>query len=172
MGWIETPLAGFRMRFATPEDVPLILQFIGDLATYEKLSHEVTATVDLLTEALFGERPAAEVLLGYRYDHPVSFALFFHNFSTFVGRPGLYLEDLYVTPEHRGLGIGRVMFGYLAGLACERGCGRMEWWVLDWNRPAIDFYASLGARPMDDWTVFRLQGAALEQLAGSCASDR
>lgn len=171
MDWIETPLPALRLRAAAADDVPLILRFIRELAAYEQLADQVTADVELLTETLFGQRRVAEVVLGYLGGEPVGFALYFHNFSTFVGRPGLYLEDLYVVREHRGGGVGRVMLGYLAHLARERGCGRLEWWVLDWNQSAIDFYASLGAVPMDDWTVFRLQGEPLVTLADTFSED-
>lgn len=155
-----------EIRPATEADVPLILHFIKELAEYERLSHEVSATEETLKESLFGERRTAEVVLGYVGDDPASFALFFHNFSTFLGKPGIYLEDLYVRPEFRRAGIGRAMLVYLANLAKERGCGRLEWWVLDWNEPAIRFYKTLGAAPMDDWTVYRVTGKALEELAG------
>ena len=142
------------------------MSFIKELAEYEKLSSEVIATEEILTESLFGERSSsAEVVIGYYKKKPVAFALFFHNFSTFLGKPGLYLEDLFVNPEMRGKGIGKVLISYLACLAKERGCGRFEWWVLDWNKPAIQFYQSIGARPMDEWTVQRVDGEALDQLA-------
>ena len=154
-----------EIRFATAEDTPLVLSFIRELAEYEKLSHEVVATVEDLRESLFGERPFAEVLLAFVEDEPVGFALFFHNFSTFLGKPGVYLEDLYVRPEHRGSGAGRTLLSRLARLAVERGCGRLEWWVLDWNEPSIGFYKRLGAEAMDDWTVYRLTGVALADLA-------
>ncbi|MBA3423074.1 MAG: GNAT family N-acetyltransferase [Rubrobacteraceae bacterium] len=154
-----------EVRGATPDDMPLILALIRELAEYEKLSHEVSATEELLRDSLFGERPAAEVLIGESDGRPAAFALFFHNFSTFLGRPGIYLEDLYVRPEFRGLGLGKAMLARLARLAKERGCGRLEWWVLDWNEPAIKFYESLGAVAMNDWTVYRVTGEALEELA-------
>jgi GNAT superfamily N-acetyltransferase len=153
------------IRDATVEDVPLILAFIRDLAEYEKLLHEVVATEEMLRETLFGNRPVAEVVIGYLDNQPVSFALFFHNFSTFLGRPGLYLEDLFVKPEARGKGIGKMMLAFLAKLAKDRGCGRLEWWVLNWNEPAIKFYRSIGAIPMDEWTVNRVTGDALDKLA-------
>jgi GNAT superfamily N-acetyltransferase len=156
----------FRIESATESDVALILSFIKELAEYERLPHMVEATEKLLREALSGERPSAEVRIGYYADAPVGYALFFHNFSTFKGRRGLYLEDLYVKPEMRGKGFGRLLLAHLARVARERECARMEWSVLDWNEPAIRFYKSLGAAAMDDWTVFRLTGDALERLAG------
>jgi GNAT superfamily N-acetyltransferase len=155
----------FNIKFATIDDISLILHFIKELAAYEKLAHEVVATEEILRENLFGKKSHAEVLLGYLDNVPVSFALFFHNFSTFLGKPGIYLEDLYVKPEARGHGIGQVMLQYLAQLAEERQCGRLEWWVLDWNEAAIKFYKRLGAKPMDEWTVFRLTGETLSNLA-------
>ncbi len=159
-------MADIAIRPATVEDTPLILSFIRELAEYEKLSHEVVATEEALRESLFGERAFAEVLLAFVGGEPLGFALFFHNFSTFLGKPGIYLEDLYVRPEHRGTGAGRALLARLARLAVERGCGRLEWWVLDWNEPAVGFYKRIGARAMDDWTVYRLTGDALERLAG------
>ncbi|ABQ56097.1 TPA: GNAT family N-acetyltransferase [Legionella pneumophila subsp. pneumophila] len=155
----------FKIRFAILSDVPLILQFIKELAEYEQLLHEVVATEDILQETLFGPKSHAEVVIGYLEEKPVSFALFFHNFSTFLGRPGIYLEDLYVRPEARGQGIGKMMLSYLAALAKNRKCGRLEWWVLDWNETAINFYKSIGAKPMDEWTVYRVTGQALDNLA-------
>ena len=159
-------MAELEIRPATERDVPLILALIRELAEYERLSHAVVATEGSLANSLFGERPAAEVLLGYVGDDPAGFALFFHSFSTFLGRPGIYLEDLYVRSEFRGAGVGRVFLRYLARLAKDRGCGRLEWWVLDWNEPAIRFYEALGAVPMGDWTVYRIAGEALDELAG------
>jgi GNAT superfamily N-acetyltransferase len=150
---------------ATERDVPLILTFIRKLADYEKLSTEMMATEEVLHQGLFGPRPAAEVVLAYLANQPVGFALYFHNFSTFVGRPGMYLEDLFVEPAHRGKGVGKALLIYVAKLAVERGCGRFEWAVLDWNTPAIDFYRSLGAVPLSDWTLYRLTGDALDRLA-------
>ncbi len=144
----------------------VILSFIRQLAEYERLSHEAVMTEDVLRESLFGSRPAAEVLLGYSGDRPVAFAVFFHNFSTFLGRSGLYLEDLFVIPEMRGKGFGRALLVELAKIARERKCGRFEWAVLDWNEPAIEFYKAIGAVPMDDWTIFRVTGEALKRLAG------
>ncbi len=154
---------------AKESDCSQILSFIRELAEYERLSHLLTVTVDDLRRALFGERPYAEAILAYDQEIPVGFALFFHNFSTFLGKPGLYLEDLYVKPESRGRGIGRAMLVYLARLALERSCGRLEWAVLDWNEPAINFYHRIGAVPLDEWTTFRLSGSALAQLAGFVA---
>ncbi len=154
------------IRAAMEDDVPLILLFIRRLAKYERLAHEVVATTDGLRHWLFGPRPAAEVVIAEWEGSPAGFALFFHNFSTFLGRPGVYLEDLYVEPAHRGRGIGRALLAHLARLAVERGCGRLEWWVLDWNEDAIRFYRSLGAVAMDDWTVFRVSGDELAALAG------
>jgi GNAT superfamily N-acetyltransferase len=157
--------SGIRIRPAAEPDVPLILRFIRELAEYERLLHEVVATEERLRETLFGARPAAEVVIAEEAGAPVGFALFFHNYSTFLAQPGLYLEDLYVRPEARGRGAGRALLAHLARLARARGCGRLEWWVLDWNESAIRFYRSLGAQAMDDWTVFRLTGPALDRLA-------
>jgi GNAT superfamily N-acetyltransferase len=162
---IATKDPNFIIRFATKDDVSLILSFIKQLADYEKLAHEAVATEAVLEQSLFGERKVAEVILGDYKGEVVAFALFFHNFSTFLGKPGLYLEDLFVKPEMRGKGLGKIMLSYLAKLAKERSCGRLEWWVLDWNQPSIDFYKSLGADPMDEWTVFRITGNTLEDLA-------
>jgi GNAT superfamily N-acetyltransferase len=162
---IDTKLPGFQIKMAEPEDTPLLLSFIKELAEYEKLSHEVVADEATLRQSLFGERRVAEVIIGLFEEKPVGFALYFHNFSTFLGRPGVYIEDIYVKPEMRGRGIGSIMFSYLAKLARERNYGRLEWWVLDWNQPAIDFYKKLGAVPMVEWTVNRLTGEALGRLA-------
>jgi GNAT superfamily N-acetyltransferase len=166
--------SALRIGPATEPDVPLILSFICKLAEYEKLSHEVVATEDRLRDGLFGARPVAEVLLAYWADEPAGFALYFPNFSTFLGQPGIYLEDLFVEPEFRGRGIGKALLGRLAKIAQERNCGRLEWAVLDWNRPAIDFYRSLGAVAKDEWTVFQLAGDSLNRLAeaGSAANSR
>jgi GNAT superfamily N-acetyltransferase len=159
--------ADFEIRAARVEDLPIILQLIRDLATYERAPDEVTATEEELLDVLFGERPAAEVLLAFEGKSPVGFAVFFQNFSTWLGRPGLYLEDLFVKPEKRGKGYGRALLVELAKIARDRGCGRMEWAVLDWNEPAIKFYRTLGAKPMDEWTVFRLTRDGIAQLAQS-----
>jgi GNAT superfamily N-acetyltransferase len=158
-------LPDFAIRVATAEDVPTILALIRDLAEYERAPNEVVATKANLEEALFGARPAAEVLLGEEAGEPVAFALFFHNFSTWMGRRGLYLEDLFVRPDVRGRGYGRALLVRLAQIAAERGCGRMEWAVLDWNEPAIEFYRKLGARPNEEWTIFRLTGEGIANLA-------
>src|SRR5207302_7736771 len=160
-------ITDFQIRPACLEDVPIILQLIRDLATYERAPEEVIATEEQLVDVLFGKRPAAEVLLAFEGNSPVGFALFFHNFSTWLGRPGLYLEDLFVKPEKRGKGYGRALLVELAKIAMERGCGRMEWAVLDWNEPAIKFYRTLGAKPMDEWTVFRLTRDGIAKLANA-----
>ena len=153
------------IRRATPLDVPIILTFIRELATYEKLAHEVVATDDDMYIALFGEHPVIEALIAINDDEPVGYALFFPTFSTFLGKPGLYLEDLYVRPAARGLGIGRKMLEHLARITVQRGWGRLEWSVLDWNEPSIAFYKKMGATPMDEWTIFRLVGEPLRKLA-------
>lgn len=158
-------MARRHIRAAHPDDIPLILALIHELADYEKLSDQVVADPAQLHEHLFGPRPFAEVLIGEVDGQAAGFALFFHNYSTFLGKPGIYLEDLYVRPSARGAGLGKALLGSLANLAVERGCGRLEWSVLDWNEPAIGFYQSLGARALDDWTQFRLTGAALRDLA-------
>lgn len=155
---------GVRLRPARPGDEPLILELIRELADYEGMADEVETTPELLADALFSESRVVETVLAEWAGEAVGFALFFTNYSTFVGRPGLYLEDLYVRESHRGRGIGKALLMHLAGIARERNYGRMEWSVLDWNRPAIDFYHALGARPMSDWTVFRLDEAALARL--------
>jgi len=154
-----------EIRSARPEDAASILSLIQELADYEKLSSEVVATPELIRETLFGERPVAECLLAEVDGQAVGFALFFYNYSTFLGRPGIYLEDLYVQPVHRKRGIGKTLFKRVAGLAVERNCGRMEWSVLDWNEPSIDFYKSMGAVPMSEWTVYRLTGETLKSAA-------
>jgi len=154
-----------RIEAASEADVGLILQFIRELAEYDRLQHQVVATEEGLRQSLFRERPAAEVILAYLAGDPVGFALFFHNYSTFLGKPGLYLEDLYVRPAARGRGVASRIMAYVARQAVERDCGRLEWWVLDWNERAIRFYERLGAEAMTDWTVYRLTGDALQRLA-------
>ncbi|MDQ6918384.1 MAG: GNAT family N-acetyltransferase [Candidatus Dormibacteraeota bacterium] len=154
------------IRPATEADLATIDELIRALAVYERMADEVVMDAELLRKNLFGERPYAEVLIAEVDDEPAGFALYFHNFSTFVGRPGIYLEDLFVKPEHRGKGYGKDLLKRLAEIAVERNCGRLEWAVLDWNEPAIGFYKRLGARPNDDWTIFRLAGEALRDLAG------
>lgn len=164
---IETAVQDLFIRQAQEEDVPLLLDFIKQLADYEKLSHVVVADAESLRRTLFGEIAFAEVILADFQNQSVGFALFFHNYSTFLGKPGIYLEDLFVVPAMRGKGIGRELLKYLARLTKERNCGRLEWSVLDWNKPAIEFYKNMGAVPMEQWTVFRLTGKALERLSGS-----
>lgn len=165
-------LTDFKIRPARVEDVPVILELIRDLATYERAPEEVVATKDQLVDVLFGERPVAEVLLAFEGDSPVGFALYFYNFSTWLGRPGLYLEDLFVKPEKRGKGYGRALLVELAKIARDRGCGRMEWAVLDWNEPAIKFYRTLGAKPMNEWTVFRLTREEIAKLANVSSGEQ
>jgi len=155
------------IRPATPADLPLIAQLIRDLAEYEKLAHEVRFDEAVMGEKLFGVRPYAEVVIGELDGAPQGFALFFHNFSTFEGKPGIYLEDLFVRPQARGSGLGKALLSHLAMLAVERDCARLEWSVLDWNEPAIGFYQKLGARLMDEWTVMRVDGTALQQLGAA-----
>ena len=159
-------IGGFHIDPATVADVPLILSLIKGLAEYEKLTSEVRATEDALRASLFGQQPDAEVVIARSEGQPVGFALFFHTYSTFLGQRGLYLEDLFVLPEWRGRGAGRALLAHLAKIAAERDCGRFEWSVLDWNEPAITFYKSLGAKPMDEWTIFRVTGDTLSTLAG------
>jgi GNAT superfamily N-acetyltransferase len=159
-----------RIEKANERDTAIILNFIRKLAEYEKLSHEVAATEDGLRETLFGAHRVAEVLIAYWGAQPAGFALYFHNFSTFLGRPGIYLEDLFVEPIHRGKGIGKALLIELARIAKERNCGRLEWAVLNWNQPAIDFYRSLGAVPLNDWTIFRVTGEELDVLASRNAA--
>ena len=163
--YLETSIEHFQIRHAAPEDAVHILGFIRELAEYEGLLHEVVATEEALAETLFN-RKAAEVLIGEWDGVPVGFALFFHNYSTFLAKPGIYLEDLYIQPAMRGKGLGTAMLSCLAKLALERNCGRLEWWCLDNNTPSIAFYRSLGAEPMDDWTVYRMTGETLMRLAG------
>ena len=154
----------FRITPATESDIPLILTFIKGLAEYEGLAHEVVATEESLRESLFGPQAGAEAVIAYSASEPVGFAVFFHNYSTFLGRSGLYLEDLFGLPEWRGRGLGRGLLGYVARIAVTRNCGRLEWSVLDRNEPAIRFYRALGARPMDQWTTYSLTGETLERL--------
>ncbi len=161
----------FQIRPACVNDVPIVLQLIRDLAAYERAPDDVVATEQQLIEVLFGERPVAEVLLAYEGESPVGFAVYFYNFSTWLGRPGLYLEDLFVKPEKRGKGYGRALLVELAKIARDRGCGRMEWAVLDWNEPAIKFYRALGATPMHEWTVFRLTREEVAKLANAGDTD-
>jgi GNAT superfamily N-acetyltransferase len=162
---IPTKISGFVIRRASEDEVPLIREFILKLAEYEQLTHEVTATEEQLRRYLFGEEKVAEVVIGYFRDTPVGFALYFYNFSTFLARPGIYLEDLYVLEEYRGKGFGKTLLTYLAHEAVKRGCGRFEWAVLDWNEPSIDFYRSLGAKMMNEWIINRVTGQSLTELA-------
>jgi GNAT superfamily N-acetyltransferase len=159
------PIPDFEIREATKEDITLILEFIHALAVYEKLSHEVVATESDLEKYLFSKEKVAEVIIAYYKNHPVGFALFFHNFSTFLGKPGIYLEDIFVYEKYRGMGFGKKLLTYIAKLAVKRGCGRFEWAVLDWNEPSIKFYESLGAKIMNEWLINRVTGDALERLA-------
>lgn len=165
MSRIQTRVDELELRFADVDDVPLILDFIRGLAAYEKLAHEVVATEDKLARWLFGERREAEVVIAEHAGEPAGFALFYHKFSTFLCEPGLYLEDLFVLPEKRGLGIGEAVLSFLGHLAVERECSRLEWIVLDWNEPALAFYRRLGAHALDDWTLHRVDGDALVALA-------
>jgi GNAT superfamily N-acetyltransferase len=159
-----TKLDKFQLRFAEEKDIPVILRFIKELAIYENLLDQVTANEEILCESLF-KRKVAEVIIAEYEGEAVGYALFFYNFSTFLGRPGIYLEDLYVTPEMRGKGFGKIILSYLAKLVVERDCGRLEWACLDWNEPSIKFYKGLGAISMEDWSTYRLTGEALENLA-------
>jgi GNAT superfamily N-acetyltransferase len=165
-----TQAAALDITPATPADVPLILSLINELADYEKLRHEVIATEASVGQALFGPRPSAEAVIARMGAQPAGFALYFHNFSTFLGKQGLYLEDLFVRPAYRGRAIGKALLRHLAALALERGCGRFEWAVLDWNQPARDFYEALGAQAKSDWIIHRLSGDALQRLADGRAS--
>jgi GNAT superfamily N-acetyltransferase len=160
-----TGIVDFTIKPATKKDVPVILNFIKKLADYERLSHEVVATEELLQRTLFGQRRTAEVAIGYLNSDPVGFVLFFHNFSTFVGRPGIYIEDLFIDEPFRRRGFGGALLRHVAKLAAARECGRLEWSVLDWNEPAINFYRKLGAVSMNEWTVFRMTGENLQRLA-------
>ncbi len=157
-------MGNLSFRYAVKEDIAIILFFIKELASYEKMLDEVIATEETLDEWLFTKKKA-EVIFAVKDGKEIGFALFFHNFSTFLGRSGIYLEDLYVLPEYRGEGYGKAILRELARIAIERGCGRLEWWCLDWNKPSIDFYVSLGAEPMEDWTVYRIAGNILKELA-------
>lgn len=163
---IPTALPDFQIRHANVDDCATILGFIKELAEYEKLSHEVVATIATLEETLFGDPAYAQVIIAEHQGAAVGYALFFHNFSTFTGRPGIYLEDLYVQPQCRGKGFGKSLLSYIAKLAVDKRCTRVEWSVLDWNEPSIQFYRSIGALPMDEWTVQRLDGKALTEFAG------
>ncbi|WP_129596214.1 GNAT family N-acetyltransferase [Anaerophilus nitritogenes] len=163
----KTPVEHFTIRFANEKDTPMILNFIKQLADYEKLLHEVEATEAILHESLFVKNQA-EVIIGEYYGKPVGFALFFHNFSTFLGKANLYLEDLFVQPEMRGNGFGKILLSFLAKISIERNCGRLDWWCLDWNTSSIEFYKEMGAIPMDEWTVYRVQEQALSLLAKHC----
>lgn len=158
-------LSQLSIRPAVVEDTALIFNFIKELAEFEKLSHEVKATEEELKKSIFGDKPECEVILAFWGKDPVGFALFFHNYSTFLSHKGLYLEDLYVKPQARGKGVGKALLKHLAQIALNRNCKRFEWWVLDWNQKAIEFYKSLGARAMDEWTVFRVDGQKLIDLA-------
>ena len=162
--YYETGVEGFRIRFAQESDVGLILKFIKELADYEELLHEVVATEEILMESLFVKKQA-EVIIGEYKGEPAGFALFFHNFSTFLGKANLYLEDLYVDPAFRGKGLGKTLLSCLGRIAVERGCERLDWWCLDWNKSSIDFYLQMGAKPMDEWTVYRVDGENLPKLA-------
>lgn len=162
---IHTNIKEFKIRFAEEKDTDLILELIRELARYERILEEVQTTEALLRDSLF-KRKAAEVIIGEYEEKPVAYALFFHNFSTFVGRPGLYLEDIYVKPEMRGKGFGQAILSFLANLAVERNCGRFEWCCLNWNEKSIKFYESMGAVPMDEWTTYRVSGEKLHSLAG------
>lgn len=154
----------FELKKVEEGDLPLLLWFIKRIADYEKLPHEVTATVETLRDSLFGKKSNVEALIGYLDGKPVAYAIYFYNFSSFLGKRGMYLEDLFVLPELRGKGLGKKMLAFLANRAVEEGCGRFEWTVLDWNKPAIDFYKSVGAVSMDEWTIFRLSGEALNNF--------
>lgn len=158
--------ADFRITSPTPQDIPLMLSLFRELAVYERLEHIFVVDEETLRESLFGSKPSAEVRLAFAGDSPVGYMVFFENFSTFLGRSGIYLEDLFVKPEFRGSGYGKALLSELARISVERGCKRLEWMVLNWNTPAIDFYKSIHAEPMEGWTTFRLTGEALARLAG------
>ena len=161
---IDTKVNDFKIRFAEENDTKLILDFIKELADYEKLLNEVVATEEILYDSLFVQKRAEVIICEYE-GKPIGFALFFHNFSTFLGKPGIYLEDLYVKPEMRGKGLGKIILSFLGKLAVERNCGRLEWWCIDWNESSIEFYKEMGAKPMDEWTVYRVCDSALSDLA-------
>ena len=161
---VDTKVSNFKMRFAEENDTKLILDFIKELADYEKLLNEVVATEEILYDSLFVQKKA-EVIIGEYDGKAMGFALFFHNFSTFLGKSGIYLEDLYIKPEMRGKGLGKIMLSFLGKLAVDRNCGRLEWWCIDWNDPSIKFYKEMGAKPMDEWTVYRVDDSALKNLA-------
>lgn len=169
MSTYKTNTEGFEIRFATAEDVPLILDFIKDLAEYEKMLDGVVATEEGLKESLF-DKKQAEVIIGEESGEPVGFALFFHNYSTFLGKANLYLEDLFVKPDYRGKGYGKTLLSFLGKIAVDRDCGRLDWWCLNWNTTSIDFYKEMGAIPMDEWTVYRVEGEKLIRLANMCKS--
>jgi GNAT superfamily N-acetyltransferase len=162
---IRTKIIGLSLRFANENDVPVILEFINELAEYEKLSHEVVATEENLKKSLFEEQTNVEVIIAEYLTKPVGFCLFFHNFSTFLGKPGIYIEDIYIRLEHRGLGFGKSILCFLAKLAMERDCGRIEWSILDWNINALNFYNDLGASALDGWTVYRISEDSLSDLS-------
>jgi GNAT superfamily N-acetyltransferase len=161
---IDTKVSNFKIRFAEANDTKLILDFIKELADYEKLLNEVVATEEILYDSLFIQKKA-EVIIGEYDGKPIGFALFFHNFSTFLGKAGIYLEDLYIIPEMRGKGLGKIILSFLGKLAVERNCGRLEWWCIDWNESSIKFYKEMGAKPMDEWTVYRVDDSVLKDLA-------
>ena len=163
---------GFHIRPAKPDDTPLILRFVQGLADFEGLDHAVAATEDSLRESLFGQNPAAEVALGFAGEHPAGFAVFYHNYSTFLGRRGMYLEDIFVLPEYRRNGLGKMLLTHVAGIALERGCGRFEWAVLDWNQNAARFYHQLGAVALNDWHIFRMDVEALRNLIDNDTAQR
>jgi GNAT superfamily N-acetyltransferase len=160
-----------HIREATPEDSGLILRFIRELAVYEKLAHEVVATEQVIRDSFFRPHATTHALIVEREGKPIGFAVYFYNFSTFLGRPGIYIEDIFIEPEQRGGGAGKQVLQYLAAKAKREGCGRLEWWVLDWNKPALDFYEKLGAVAMDEWTVYRVTGKALDELANTTQKE-
>lgn len=164
MKLIDTNIENFKIRKAGKEDISIVLEFIKELAEYEKMTDDVVATEEILEESLFTQK-VAEVVFGEYNGEPVGFALFFHNFSTFIGRPGIYLEDIFIRPEARGKGFGKIMISYVAKVAKERNCGRLEWACLDWNTPSIEFYKSIGAIPMEEWTVYRAKEDTISKLA-------